>query len=110
MITCPQRFSNSSKANQSTLKDWKTRNGLQDFDRGFTAFSSKSAEIASSAKESKTKYVTLILKQSGAKLEPICSDLNTVFSVQSSNQVGGNHAKDLQVSAQLMTEGENLGP
>ena len=101
VLACAQRFPDANTANQAALKDWKSRNGLQDFDRVLLSFSQKSPQIAAKIGEIKSGYVTLILKQSDTKLQPICLGLAKTLLQPNSNTIKADHAKDLEVIAQM---------
>ena len=101
VVACAQKYPNFSADNQKALAAWKARNGLQDFDRVLAAYAKQNPEIAQKLEAIRTSYVNLILKQTPAKLEPICRGLAKMLEQPSNNTLKTDHAADLEVIAEM---------
>jgi hypothetical protein len=104
VIACAQKYPATNTANQQAFKEWKSRNGLQDFERVLEAFKKKSPEIAQSLIDLRTSYVNLILKQTPAKLESICKGLPKTLAQPNSNTIKSDYANELKIVAEVARE------
>jgi hypothetical protein len=104
VIACAQKYPATNTANRQAFSEWKLRNGLQDFERVLTEFKNKSPKFAQSLANLQTSYVNLILKQTPAKLEPICTGLPKTLLQANSNTIKTDFADELKIIAEIARE------
>ncbi len=101
VVACEQRFPNTRTANRKAFEEWKARNGLQDFNFVLTNFKQRSPAFTAQLEKVRDQFVTLILKQPDAKLEPICKGLPATLQQANSNTIKADYAKELAIIAEV---------
>ena len=101
VAACAQRFPETGAANGRALAAWKARNGLQDYEAVLVSLGRRSPQTVQPLADLRASYVALILKQSDAKLGPICRGLPGTLEQANSNTLKTEHASDLAVIAEV---------
>jgi hypothetical protein len=104
VVVCAKKYPKTAQANQQALKDWKVRNGLQDFDRVLTNATSKSAAIKATLEQLKAAYVKKVELTPAEKLEPICGNLPSLYADPKYNSIKAERANELEVIAEMARE------
>lgn len=102
VIACNQRFPNTRLPNEAAFAEWKTRNGLQEFDQVLAALAQKSPALITQMQDTiRGKYLKVILKQNDAKLEPTCQAFPDLLKWPDSNQIKTDRAKELTIISEM---------
>ena len=101
---CSQKFPETAKANRKLIRDWKIRNGLQDFDRVLASILAQNPELRGSFRALKAGYAKRAEEYPTVNLEAVCQNLTDLYAQPGQNMVAAQYAHDLEVIAEIARE------
>jgi hypothetical protein len=101
---CSRKFPQTAKVNRKLIRDWKVRNGLQDFDRVLASILAQNPELKQSFKALKASYAKRAEDFPTTNLEAVCKDLPNLYAQPGQNMVAAQYARDLEVMAEIARE------
>ena len=101
---CARTFPLTARTNRKLIRDWKIRNGLQDFDRVLASILAQNPELKQSFRALKASYTKRAEEYPTANLEAICQDLINLYAQPGQNMVAVQYAHDLEVIAEIARE------